>query len=83
MNIRSPEQIVDGILTLMRTETGEGFRGIFLRDFTLERHLTGLAEAAAPAVLTVLLVQRGRPGEWAALGAVFLAAGLVVPALTR
>ena len=45
VNIRSPEQIVDGILTLMRTETGEGFRGIFLRDFTLERHLTGLAEA--------------------------------------
>jgi glycosyltransferase involved in cell wall biosynthesis len=45
VDVRSPEQIADGILKLIRTETGEGFRDIFLRDFTLERHLAGLADA--------------------------------------
>jgi glycosyltransferase involved in cell wall biosynthesis len=45
VDVRSPEQIADAILKLITTETGEGFRDIFLRDFTLERHLAGLAEA--------------------------------------
>jgi len=45
VNVRSPEQIAEGLLALMNGETGEGFRGIFLRSFTLERHLAGLAEA--------------------------------------
>jgi glycosyltransferase involved in cell wall biosynthesis len=45
VNVRSPEQLADRLLALMTIETGAGFRGIFLRGFTLERHLTGLAEA--------------------------------------
>ena len=45
VNVRSPEQIAEGLLALMTDETGEGFRDIFLRSFTLERHLAGLAEA--------------------------------------
>jgi len=57
VNVRSPEQIADGLLALMTGETGEGFREIFLRCFTLERHLSGLAaaftqlEAAAPTAV--------------------------------
>ena len=47
VNIRSPEQIADGLLALLTSESGEGFRDIFLRSFTLERHLSGLAEAFA------------------------------------
>jgi glycosyltransferase involved in cell wall biosynthesis len=42
---QSKGPIADALLALMTTETGEGLRGIFLRDFTLERHLSGLAEA--------------------------------------
>jgi glycosyltransferase involved in cell wall biosynthesis len=45
VNVRSPEQIADRMLDLMTIETGEGFRDIFLRNFTLERHLSALAEA--------------------------------------
>jgi len=64
VNIRSPEQIAEALVAVMEGETGEGFRDIFLRGFTLERHLAGLAEAfcqleaappsavAAPAVST-------------------------------
>jgi glycosyltransferase involved in cell wall biosynthesis len=45
VNVRSPEQVADGLLALMDSETGEGFRESFLRSYTLERHLAGLAEA--------------------------------------
>jgi len=45
VNIRSPEQIADRLVALMMVETGEGFRDIFLRNFTLEQYLSGLAEA--------------------------------------
>jgi glycosyltransferase involved in cell wall biosynthesis len=45
VNIRAPEQIAEVMLSLIASETGESFRDIFLRDFTLERHLTGLADA--------------------------------------
>jgi glycosyltransferase involved in cell wall biosynthesis len=45
VNIRSPDQIAEVLLALMVGESGEGFRDIFLRTFTLERHLAGLAEA--------------------------------------
>ena len=45
VSVRSPEQVADGLLWLMASESGEGFREIFLSNFTLERHLTGLAEA--------------------------------------
>jgi glycosyltransferase involved in cell wall biosynthesis len=44
-NVRSPEQLADRLLMLMKVETGVEFRDIFLRSFTLERHLAGLAEA--------------------------------------
>jgi glycosyltransferase involved in cell wall biosynthesis len=43
--IHSPDQVADAILALLGNESGEGFREIFLRDFTIERHLSGLAEA--------------------------------------
>jgi glycosyltransferase involved in cell wall biosynthesis len=45
VNVRSPEQIADRLLALMAIENGEGFRDIFLRAFTLERHLASLSEA--------------------------------------
>lgn len=45
VDIRSPEQIGRALLSLLTSETGEGFHDIFLRNFTLERHLSGLAEA--------------------------------------
>jgi predicted MFS family arabinose efflux permease len=45
--------------------------------------LTGLAEAAAPAVLTILIVNGGTWRAWATLGAVFLGAGVAVPALVQ
>ena len=45
VEIRSPQQVADGLLRLAFAESGEGFRHIFLKEFTLERHLAGLAEA--------------------------------------
>ena len=44
---QSTEPIADALLALMTVEIGEELRGIFLRSFTLERYLTGLAEAFA------------------------------------
>jgi hypothetical protein len=32
-------------VSLLTSESGEGFRDIFLRNFTLNRYLSGLAEA--------------------------------------
>ena len=45
VNVRSPEQVADRLLSLMAVESGEEFRAIFLRDFTLDRYLADLAEA--------------------------------------
>ena len=45
VDIRAPAQIADGLLAVTSSESGEGFRDIFLRSFTLERHLSSLAEA--------------------------------------
>ena len=45
VDIRAPEQVADRLLALMAVESGEEFRAIFLRDFTLDRHLVGLADA--------------------------------------
>jgi glycosyltransferase involved in cell wall biosynthesis len=45
VEIRSPDQVAAALLKLARTESGEGFREIFLAGFTLSRHLAGLAEA--------------------------------------
>jgi hypothetical protein len=42
---QSTGPIADALLALMTAETGEGLRDIFLRNFTLERYLSGLAEA--------------------------------------
>lgn len=43
--IRSPERVAQALLGLMVQESGERLRRIFLEHFTLERHLTSLAEA--------------------------------------
>jgi hypothetical protein len=43
--------------------------------------VTGLAQAIGPALLTLLLLG-DRPAGWAVLAVVFVAAGLVAPALT-
>ena len=43
--IHSPEQTAVALLKLMTQETGEGLRQMFLARFTLEAHLTKLAEA--------------------------------------
>lgn len=45
--IRSPDKTAAALLNLMTQETGEGFRQMFLARFTLEAHLTKLAEAIA------------------------------------
>ena len=42
---RAPERVADGLLALIPSESGEGFRDIFLRTFTLDHHLACLAEA--------------------------------------
>ena len=47
VTIRSPEKTATALLNLMTRETGEGFRRMFLTRFTLEGHLTKLAEAIA------------------------------------
>lgn len=44
--------------------------------------MTGLAQAAGPALLTLLLIGGGGAG-WATLAAVLAATGSAVPALTR
>ena len=43
--VRAPAQIADALLDLMACETGEALREIFLGRFTIERHITALAEA--------------------------------------
>lgn len=45
VNVRSPEQVADCLLELMTIEPGETFREMFVRNFTLEQHLSGLAAA--------------------------------------
>jgi glycosyltransferase involved in cell wall biosynthesis len=45
VDIHSPEQIANVMPALMAREAGDGFREIFLRNFTLQRYLSGLAEA--------------------------------------
>lgn len=47
VSIRSPDKTAAALLNLMSEETGEGFREMFLTRFTLEAHLTKLAEAIA------------------------------------
>ncbi|HEY2082769.1 MAG TPA: glycosyltransferase family 4 protein [Verrucomicrobiae bacterium] len=44
VEVHSPEQIADGLLELL-TEDGEALRGNFLKNFTLDSYLSGLAAA--------------------------------------
>jgi glycosyltransferase involved in cell wall biosynthesis len=45
VKVRSPEQVAEVLLGLATSESGEGFRDIFLHNFTLEMHLSRLADA--------------------------------------
>ncbi len=56
VDIRAPDQIARGLVSLLTSESGEGFRDIFLRNFTLNRYLSGLAEAFRDVQQTGLAV---------------------------
>jgi glycosyltransferase involved in cell wall biosynthesis len=45
VDVRSPDQIANVMPALMTGEAGDGFRDLFLKDYTLDRHLAGLSEA--------------------------------------
>lgn len=45
VSIKSPDKIAAALLNVMTQETGEGFRQMFLARFTMDAHLTKLAEA--------------------------------------
>jgi glycosyltransferase involved in cell wall biosynthesis len=45
VKVRSPEQVAEVLLGLATSESGEGFRDIFLRTYKLEMHLSRLADA--------------------------------------
>jgi len=45
VDIKSPEQVAKGLLSLLDTDIGESFRGVFQQQFTIEGHLIGLARA--------------------------------------
>ena len=45
VDIRSPEQVANIILRLLASEPGDGLRENFLRNFTVEQYLNGMAEA--------------------------------------
>jgi hypothetical protein len=45
VSIRSPNEVAAALLKLAAQETGESLRDNFLNRFTIERHLTNLAEA--------------------------------------
>ena len=44
VDVRSPEQIATGLIESL-TEDGENLRGLFVKNFTLESYLSGLANA--------------------------------------
>jgi len=43
--VRSPEHVAEALLRLITDDVGEHLRGIFLRRFTAENYIAGLAEA--------------------------------------
>ena len=49
VSIKSPDKIAAAMLNLMSRETGEDLRRMFLARYTMEAHLTKLAEAIATA----------------------------------
>ena len=57
VDIRAPEQIARGLLSLLTSENSEGFRDIFLRNFTLNSYLSGLAEAFRKVEETSLVLE--------------------------
>jgi glycosyltransferase involved in cell wall biosynthesis len=59
VDIRSPEQIANVMPALMTGEAGDGFREIFLRHYTIERHLSGLADAFNSIDRPVMVEQAG------------------------
>jgi len=61
VDIRSPEQVANVMPALMTGEAGDGFRSIFLRDFTLERHLAALAQAFLQLEQTAPFVAPAKP----------------------
>jgi glycosyltransferase involved in cell wall biosynthesis len=66
VDVRSPEQIANVMPALMTGEAGDGFRDIFLRQYTLRHHLRALAdalkmlEAPAPANLPADMAKASR-----------------------
>ena len=49
VSIKSPEKIAAAMLNLMTRDTGEDLRRMFLARYTMEAHLTKLAEAIVTA----------------------------------
>jgi glycosyltransferase involved in cell wall biosynthesis len=49
VDARAPDQIARALLALLVSDAGESFRETFLRKFTLDQHLSGLAEALRDA----------------------------------
>jgi glycosyltransferase involved in cell wall biosynthesis len=45
VDVRSPDQVADVMLKLMASEPGDGLRENFLKNFTVEQYLSGMAEA--------------------------------------
>ncbi len=45
VDIASPAQVADALMSSLTAETAESFREIFLQNFTLEQYLAGLADA--------------------------------------
>jgi glycosyltransferase involved in cell wall biosynthesis len=56
VSIKSPDKIAAALLNVMTQETGESFRQMFLARFTLDAHLTKLAEA-------IISVEQPLPAE--------------------
>jgi glycosyltransferase involved in cell wall biosynthesis len=45
VDTHSPAQIADALLHLITSEVGDDFRKVFLKNYTLESYLAGLAAA--------------------------------------
>jgi glycosyltransferase involved in cell wall biosynthesis len=61
VHIAAPSEVAAGLIQLALGESGEGFREIFLQNFTLERHLAGLAEAFTSSEAAGELTRSGSP----------------------
>jgi glycosyltransferase involved in cell wall biosynthesis len=61
VNIRSPGQIADALLRLLTDDAGEVLRRAFVKSFTSESHLAGLAEALRGIERTVTAPESTSP----------------------